>query len=62
MVFLPLDFEGLHSDSHVSELIYIPTVIYKRFFFFFVAYPAFLFFVSLVMAILCGVKKISMLF
>lgn len=57
MVILPLDFEDLHSDSHVSELIYIPTVIYKRFLFFFVAYPAFLFFVSLVMAILCGVKK-----
>lgn len=42
MVILPLDFEGLHSDSHVSELIYIPTVIYKGFLFFFVAYPAFL--------------------
>lgn len=62
MVILPLDFEGFHSDSHVSELIYIPTVIYKRFLFFFVAYLVFLFFVSLVMAILCGVKKISMLF
>lgn len=42
MVILSLDFEGLHPDSHVSELIYIPTVIYKGFLFFFVAYPAFL--------------------
>ena len=42
MVILSLDFEGFHSDSHVSEVIYIPTVIYKGFLFFFVTYPAFL--------------------
>lgn len=35
MVILPLDFENLHSDSHVSELIYIPAVVYKGFLFFF---------------------------